>query len=833
MRPPRLIFLLFCLIFLPIFYTFISALFSSPRVTNPSALAGRSSGLHAFFSFNLPSSLFPPSAIISLTDDNSTFFLARPAAFGPSLPKVSLSGQLWVGSGFGQGGLVAGVEGELGCSDIPGWGEGESQYKHGKPTLSGEKPYGNSGSGPGSGASLPQNRRLSDSKQEYDSQETGDDDVSPPPTNDGTDDHLHHPLRESSMVDVGTERSMESSRSTTHADVQSLQESAEIAGKVVLLSRGGCGFLEKVKWAQRRGGVAVIVGDDTRGGSLVTMYARGDTSNVTIPALFTSHTTAHLLSSLIPPQYANQANRAKESKASRTRPSTHSTSSTQVADSMTTPSSYPTPSSIGPSAAAPSTVSQKPKSGLFHGILSLVGLGSSKGHSTEDSRRPPSSGNIDWVVMDSWDQLDPSDDYGGNERTKSKDWGSSNYADGDGFVIGVHDWRDPDQAPARHLLDPSTAAGKETTRTKASATTSTGLNGGRATPGSGEYFSSEKNGHSKDWSAERSGYRSDAADAKPGSGAPTKGWFSRHFGQTGASEGDSDSSLNRHDLFSRSRDSHGANSEDHEGLWVTLTPTSMSTSPFFDTLLVLVVSPLLTLSVVYALLLIRSRIRRRRWRAPKSIVDRLPVRTYHTISTPPSVSSSPRPSSRNIDSAAAPLLSPELRSESPPPRPRSGPEKPRSSPSRLWRRKYTGRQVECVVCLEEYIDGQSRVMSLPCGHEFHAECITPWLTTRRRTCPICKGDVVRSMSQSNASDESHELDDADHAEAQSASAPVVISNASEDEMSDTERRVGNETGLLREHSSAPASGWRNFASLSLSALNGDPAWHRARPDRNR
>lgn len=722
MRPPRLIFLLFCLIFLPIFYTFISALFSSPRVTNPNAFAGRSSGLHAFFSFNLPSSLFPPSAIISLTDDNSTFFLARPAAFGPLLPKASLSGQLWVGSGFGQGGLVAGVEGELGCSDIPGWGEGESHYKHGKSTSSGEKPYGNSGSGPGSGAT-PQNRRLSDSKQEYDSQEIEDDDVSPPPTNDGTDDHLHHPLRESSMVDVGTERSMESSRSTTHADVQSLQESAEIAGKVVLLSRGGCGFLEKVKWAQRRGGVAVIVGDDTRGGSLVTMYARGDTSNVTIPALFTSHTTAHLLSSLIPPQYANQANRAKESKASRTRPSTHSTSSTQVADSMTTPSSYPTPSSIGPSAAVPSTVSQKPKAGLFHGLLSLVGLGSSKGHSTEDSRRPPSSGNIDWVVMDSWDQLGPSDDYSGNGRTKPKDWSSSSYADGDGFVIGVHDWRDPDQAPARHLLDPSTTAVKETTRTKVSATTSTGLNGGRATPGSGEYSSSEKNGHSKDWSAESSGYRSAAVDAKLGSKAPTKGWFSRHFGQTGASEGDSDSSLNQRDLFSRSKNSHGAKSEDHEGLWVTLTPTSMSTSPFFDTLLVLVVSPLLTLSVVYALLLIRSRIRRRRWRAPKSIVDRLPVRTYHTISTPSSVPSSPRPSILDINSSATPLLSPELRSESSPPRPRSGPEKPRSSPSRLWRRKYTGRQVECVVCLEEYIDGQSRVMSLPCGHEFHAECM--------------------------------------------------------------------------------------------------------------
>lgn len=164
-------------------------------------------------------------------------------------------------------------------------------------------------------------------------------------------------------------------------------------------------------------------------------------------------------------------------------------------------------------------------------------------------------------------------------------------------------------------------------------------------------------------------------------------------------------------------------------------------SPFFDTLLVLVVSPLLTLTVVYALLLIRSRIRRRRWRAPKSIVDRLPVRTYHTISTSSSAASMSRSPSPGPVSPTSPLLGSRRhsgyeRSRSRPPLMRettAGSKKmskaessrgEKSGPSSsLWRRKYTGRQVECVVCLEEYVDGQSKVMSLPCGHEFHAECM--------------------------------------------------------------------------------------------------------------
>lgn len=655
------------------------------------------SGLKALFSFTSPGSLFPPSAIISLTDDNSTFFLARPAAFGPPLPSKGLSGPLWIGNGFGDDAMWTG---ELGCSDVPGWDDGgDNTGMVGLETASDAKAQA---------PSPPDNGRYPPRERQRRSKNIADT-LAPAGDDDGTDDHLHKSLSAS-----GTPKSH--SGKAGHADIQSLQEGAEIAGKVVLLKRGGCGFLEKVLWAQRRGGVALIVGDDVRGGGLVRMYAHGDTSNVSIPALFTSHTTAHLLSSLLPtgglvqdlsPEDVAKLNLIKSGKGGKN--SMHQDKPGKKQEKAGGPTA--TQSSLKtaqPSKAGKATeVKQQPdrsEVGWFRSFLSALGLGSSARTTTKgDNRRPPSSGTLDWVLVEHWDEEQKPAKTG---LASAKPTSSRAPED---FVIGEQDWRDPDLVPK---------ATSTSIKSNQSPTPDSGLKGGSIRPSSGEYTEGDT-GESRGWINYLLGGRRD--DAPQAGSGPTLG-------------SDTPSSRNAH---SKDDDETPEEPEPHEGLWVTLTPTNMSTSPFFDTLLVLVVSPLVTLTVVYALLLLRSRIRRRRWRAPKSLVERLPVRTYHTISdsspsATPGASSPTTPLLQHTPPRPTSSLSrPQSRTESEVPATSSSfhqahrrtEEEKRESGLAEWRRRYGGRQKECVVCLEEYVDGISRVMSLPCGHEFHADCM--------------------------------------------------------------------------------------------------------------
>lgn len=717
-------------------------------------------GLGTYFNWRTPSSLFPPSAIISLTDDNSTNFMARPAAFGPLLPVRSLSGQLWIGSGFGsdhlgRGGSGAGAGGELGCSDVPGWEDG-SWTSTKKPASDGKSAV-TEGQGPLAG----------NSKRDYpiddEDEETMDKEY--PSEDDGTDDHLHHPLPASDGIHVNG-NSAGSTKKPTHADIQSLQESAEIAGKVVLLSRGGCGFLEKVKWVQRRGGIALIVGDDQRGGQLVTMYARGDTSNVTIPSLFTSHTTAQLLSSLMPAggntivdsnkiavPMGKLGQKSSHRKISEDKP--NFTTTTTAAKSKAT--SVAKTKKVDKVETKLSKQHAGEEAHRHHAGWFASLFGSSADDA--DSRRPPSSGKPGWVLQKDFD-----DDYAEDDEQVAKkptmtapahkSATTKQLGSDDGFVIGVQDWRDPDlvaEQREQHQKDgtPSTSLAVKPKTTPADASS---LKGGSITPGSGEYgkahheaidLGSKKKPESQQ---DASALHAEAEDA-------SRSWVGRLFSSgeeaDTTEEAVSLKGLPKHheqetqqttaDMPHR-RPTNGA--PHHEGLWVTLSQTSMSSSPFFDTLLVLVVSPLVTLTVVYALLLLRSRIRRRRWRAPKSVVERLPVRTYQTmpsstgsttsISSQASATTPLLPASRPISTRSRPRArtiselpqgSSSLRSDGMASPSLEQIEEKRAAGLAEWRRRYGGKQRECVVCLEEYVDGVSRVMSLPCGHEFHAECM--------------------------------------------------------------------------------------------------------------
>ena len=759
-------------------------------------------GVRAFFSFHIPTMLFPPSAIISLTDDNSTFFLARPADFGPRIPSQSLSGQLWVGSGFGddtikRGGAATGAEGELGCSDVPGWEDGD-RNNHGEIGILAAQTLNEDPAKSGKTGRFEGTDRKSGASEQRDLSSESD----------GTDDHLHNPLHISKVSkprgpgEPAEDESAKPGYPPLHADIQSLQESAEIAGKVVLLSRGGCGFLEKVKWVQRRGGTALIVGDDTRGGALITMYARGDTSNVTIPSLFTSHTTAHLLSSLIPVGRSNKGRFLGDTwESSQSQELAANAVAMEPGKSINdlnddrprfTPSldfARPTPSAQVNQVSSKSKRMTSPKSnnawkpdeneGWFTRVISRLGIGRRPFRSrlSADSRRPPSSGRLAWI-NEKWDdearrekKVFSSLELRGqaNSPVKGRDKAASQQTHSDDFVIGVQDWRDPDLvAPKTSLVKDSGQGERTRIKLKSSdlkATNNAGedsknsgntLAGGIITPGSGEY---EKPGSSH--------YESEKIAPYPHKKSPSQmesiqkvgnlnTWLSEEGSEKAFRLGSSlyrPSKNQKHeDIYTvpvqtpKDRDEiHRQDRfEEHEGLWVTLTPTTMSTSPFFDTLLVLVVSPLVTLTVVYALLLLRSRIRRRRWRAPKSVVDRLPVRVYHTMSCS-STSSSSRFATPKTSSPATPLLQSSPQSGLSGARPRSRTASSiieaqsvslnkaatkasvaqidRSSRAAAWKKKYTGKQIECVVCLEEYVDGHSRVMSLPCGHEFHAECM--------------------------------------------------------------------------------------------------------------
>ncbi|KAI1351254.1 hypothetical protein F5Y01DRAFT_127164 [Xylaria sp. FL0043] len=833
MRPPRIFILtLFsaaCLFILCRAIT--SAVQPAPATSSPRSTSPKST-FRSFLSFTAPFTLFPPNAIITIADDNSTSFAARPAAFGPALPSKGLNGQLWVGSGFSEEVTVDGEgEGELGCSDVPGWNDGSSisplklslKEVQGKSTSTTESLASKAGKRGVSRILVVDRSALSKAETKSKTK----------PINDGTDDYLHQHLEKAQRPASDAQ----GSSSSGHADIQSIQEGAEIEGKIVLLSRGGCGFLEKVKWAQRRGAIGLIVGDNRRGGPLIQMYAHGDTSNVSIPSIFTSRTTAYLLSLMMQPgsfiediidDSGKPVQKVQQyDKSSRNKRAALSSSPVQNARSSAASRSERV-TQIG----EPRSESSSTKPGWFSRLFRSTPQSKT---STELGGSPRSS-QLDWVLVEDFsDEKDKSIKKSLDQAAKNKgNAGLSSNARQpleDDFQIGVEDWRDPDLVgadkskgtfPDSSNSPPPQAQPKSGRVRFADKHESNGPGHAGSISSNGDYATTHMPAKGKDAIGLSKGKLTTPENT---------GIISKIFGDDGDVDvqNDENESKSSEPPFIGRPGGVGAPPppSERDGLWVVITPTS-GASPFFDTLLVLVISPLITLTVVYALLILRARIRRRRWRAPKSVVERLPVRTYHTVASTPS--RSPRLPSPTSSSPTTPLLQDQHGPSRSRPRSRtttgvpsagdlldvnaalSLPGPPRGEEKRAgssqWK-KYMGRQVECVVCLEEYVDGVSRVMSLPCGHEFHVDCITPWLTTRRRTCPICKGDVVRSLARGSPSSPRYESyrDDTDEDEILE-SGPSTSNSRLDEDSTDLEQgrptlpRTSRQPGLLSVLSSS-------------------------------
>ncbi|KAG2207504.1 hypothetical protein INT47_004252, partial [Mucor saturninus] len=54
---------------------------------------------------------------------------------------------------------------------------------------------------------------------------------------------------------------------------------------IALLSRGGCSFITKVRYMQKSGAIAVVIGDPNNPG-WITMYSPDDTTDIMIPSVF-------------------------------------------------------------------------------------------------------------------------------------------------------------------------------------------------------------------------------------------------------------------------------------------------------------------------------------------------------------------------------------------------------------------------------------------------------------------------------------------------------------------------------------------------------------------
>lgn len=68
-----------------------------------------------------------------------------------------------------------------------------------------------------------------------------------------------------------------------------------------------------------------------------------------------------------------------------------------------------------------------------------------------------------------------------------------------------------------------------------------------------------------------------------------------------------------------------------------------------------------------------------------------------------------------------------------------------------------GGNFSCPICTDDFIKGQD-LRVLPCNHQFHPECIDPWLVNVSGTCPLCRIDLNPPKPEENIEREGENAD---------------------------------------------------------------------------
>src|SRR5690606_17728762 len=52
--------------------------------------------------------------------------------------------------------------------------------------------------------------------------------------------------------------------------------------------------------------------------------------------------------------------------------------------------------------------------------------------------------------------------------------------------------------------------------------------------------------------------------------------------------------------------------------------------------------------------------------------------------------------------------------------------------------EYIGKQ--CDICMDKITNSSRKIISLPCKHFYHSDCIWKWFENHR-TCPVCRFEI--------------------------------------------------------------------------------------------